>query len=141
MFFDEGLDGQPIGVESEPDNRAGRGSRNHGAMSILFTGVNVGDVYLDDGSRHGSYGIAQGDGGVGVGTGIEHDAVARIPGLLNFVDEYSLDIGLEIVDAMLGIAPTQLLEKVVERSFPVDGLFPFAQQIEIGPVDNEYIHM
>ena len=59
---------------------------------------------------------------------------------LNLVDEFALDIGLEVADAVVGIALLQLAEKVVETFLPVNALFPFAQQVEVGPVDNEYIH-
>ncbi len=38
---------------------------DEGAVAELFTGVDVGEVDLDDGARDGGKGVTQGDAGVG----------------------------------------------------------------------------
>ena len=45
-------------------------------VTKLFTRVAVRDVYLDGRDRYSFDGIVDGNGGMGVGAGVENDAVA-----------------------------------------------------------------
>ena len=45
-------------------------------VTKLFTRVDVRDVYLDGGNGYSLDGIVDGNGGMGVGAGVEDDAVA-----------------------------------------------------------------
>ena len=46
-------------------------------VAELFARVDVRDVYLDGRDRYSFNGIVDGNGGVGVGAGVEEDAVAE----------------------------------------------------------------
>ena len=45
--------------------------RDEGAAAELLAGVDVGEVHLDGGEPHGFQGVEDGDGGVGVGGGVQ----------------------------------------------------------------------
>ena len=83
-------------------------------MAELLTGMDIADVHLDDRSVHGTDGILQGDGRVGIGTSIENDAVMVKARNMNAVDKFTLDVGLVIVNLHVRIAATQLGQVLVE---------------------------
>ena len=72
--------------------------RDKGAAAELFAGVDVGEVHLDGGEPHGFQGVEDGDGGVGVGGGVEDDAVGGAVGALDLRDDVSFAVGLEECD-------------------------------------------
>ena len=68
-----------------------------GVMPEGFPARYIGDVHLHHGRLHGLHGVPDPYGGMGIGRGIQNDAVIGKADLLDFVDQFPLDIGLEII--------------------------------------------
>lgn len=109
-------------------------------MTEFLTLVNVRNMYLDDRGLDSTDAVVQCHGGMGVGTGVQHDTVHAETGVLHLVDEQTFHIALEIVDFHVGIAFAQLWQVVFERRAAIDARFTFAQQIEVRTIDNENFH-
>ena len=73
---------------------------------------------------------------MGVGTGIEDDAVVGEAHLLHLVNHLSLDITLEVVYLNVVILLAQLCKIVVERAAAVDAWFANAQEVQVRTVKN-----
>ena len=91
---------------------------------------------------HGLQRIQNGDAGVGIGGGVDDDAVEYPVSSLDRVHDGPLVVGLETLDLHPGLLRACLQE--VQQGgivlLPVDLRFPQAQQIQIGPVDDEQLH-
>ena len=105
-------------------------------MAESLAGMDIADVHLHHRGGHGADGILQGDGRVGVGPGVEDDAVVVETHLVDAVDEFALDVGLEIVYLYAGIAAAQAGQAIVERPGTIYARLAAAQQIEVGAVDD-----
>ena len=91
------------------------------------------------GNADGQEGVQEGYAGVGVGGGIEDDAVVDSPGGLDLVYQVSLVVGLvnsSLQAQGLGRALDEG-QKVVVGGGAVNLRLPQAQQIEIGTVENQ----
>ena len=100
MHLHQRFDTEPVGVGTETADDTATGGTDERSMPEGFALVDVADMYLHhrDGGN-GTYGIVEGNGSVGIGTGIEDDAVATFaPCLLETVDEGTLVVRLETVD-------------------------------------------
>ena len=111
-------------------------------MAELLALVDVRDVDLDHGRIDGPDAIGQSNARVGVGTGIQHDAIDVESHLLQLVDECAFVVALEI--ANLGHA-LELGAQTVHALFhglpAVDVGFAPPQQIQVWPVDNhDFLH-
>jgi len=88
-------------------------------MAELLALVDIGYMDLYNRAAQRTDAVLQGDAGVGIGTCIEYDAVARwLLGeacLLHFVDQLALDVALVIADFHIGISVTQLCQVLFER--------------------------
>ena len=92
----EGADCQTIGVEAETaDYSLARGGYI-AVMTELFSCVYITNMHFYYGATEAAYAVVEGDAGVGVGTGIEHNAVGRKASAMNLIDYRSLAITLEI---------------------------------------------
>ena len=85
----------------------------------------------------GADGIVESYAGVGVGTGIEDDAIDGEAHLMEFVDEGALMIALEIVYLHVGVLRPQLLQIVIEGASTIDVGFAAAEEVEVGTVEDE----
>lgn len=89
-------------------------------MAELLPSVNIGDVNLYDGALQTTYAVLQGNTGVSVGTGIEHDAVTDEAYFLHFVNQFSLDVALVVTDFHFRITCLQLRQVLVERGSTIN---------------------
>ena len=85
-------------------------------------------------------GVRNGDRGVGVGTGVEHDAVVVEAHLMDLRDDLTFRIALEILQIVFRVAFLQYLEILVEGSVAVHRRFASSQQVEIRTVEDQYFH-
>lgn len=72
-----------------------------------------------------------------ISTGVEDDAVVVETDFVDPVDQFSLDVTLKISDLAGRVCRAKLFEKSFKCRTPVDIGLPFAQQIEIGTIDNK----
>lgn len=100
----------------------------------------VGNMHLHHGDAYGADAVGQGDGSVGVATGVHHHAVILVVGLLQLVDQYAFMVRLEIGDLVLGKAAAELFKIGLERHRAVDFRFALAQKVEVGAVEDEDFH-
>ena len=101
---------------------------------------NVGNMNLNDGNADGADAVGDGDGGVGIGSRIHHYATIEAVSLLQFVDDDAFVVGLEIGNLVLWKTTAQLGQKVLKRDVSVDFGFAFAQEVQVGTVENEDFH-
>ena len=101
---------------------------------------NVGNMNLNDGNTDGADAVGDGDGGVGIGSRIHHYATIEAVSLLQFVDDDAFVVGLEIGNLVLWKATAQPGQKVLKRDVSVDFGFAFAQEVQVGAVENEDFH-
>lgn len=102
--------------------------------------VDVGDVHFHYRSRQSADAIGQSQARMGVGTGVENDAIAAESHLLQSVDEFSFHVALIVVDVHIGKRSPQHRQICLERRPPVDLWFACAQEVEVGPIDDVYLH-
>lgn len=76
--------------------------RSVGMAPIGFSLADVGDVDLDHGYADGTDAIGDGDGGVGICSGIHHHPMILSIRFLKDVDKASFMVGLIVVDLYLG---------------------------------------
>ena len=111
-------------------------------MAELLALVNITDMYLYDGAAQAADTVLQGHAGVGVGSGIEHDAVVapEEARLLHLVDELALHVALIVVYLYIRVFLPQLGQIAVERLAAVDARFALSQQVQVWSVDNLDFH-
>ena len=102
--------------------------------------MHIRNMHLYNRSRYSPNSILQSDGRVGIGTGIQDNAIRFKPDLLDSVYHFSFYIGLKIINLNISIFSTQLGQIVFKRNTPVDGRFTLTQQIDVRAVDNLYPH-
>ena len=93
-MVDKIVQGLDVTVEAVTLDRADAGGADIGDLTEFLSRIGIGKMHLDGGDAHGLYGVEQGNAGVGVGRGIDDDAVDAPIGLLNGVDEVAFVIGL-----------------------------------------------
>lgn len=75
--FEQSFQGESISIDAKANDDAVGNGRNEGVVAELFARVDVRDVYLDGRDRHSLDGIVDGNGGVGIGTGVEDNGIAE----------------------------------------------------------------
>ena len=110
-------------------------------MSEFLTLVNVGDMNFHYGAFHAPYTVLQGYTGMRVGTGIENNSVVTESYFLQLIDELALNIALIIPYLDIGIFSLQLWKVTFERIVAVNTWLANTKQIEVGAIDNLYLHI
>ena len=97
------FNGQPVSVQPESCNKPLADRGEVGAAAELLPGENVGYVHFDNRNLQTSDSICDGDGGVGVGPGVQDNRLAFFSGLLQCGDYGAFIIGLEKEYLVLGV--------------------------------------
>ena len=86
-------------------------------MTELLAAMNIRDMNLDDRALQRADAVVKRDTRVGIGTGIQHDAVVALieSHLLHLVDEFTFDVALIVVYLHVGIALTQVCQTIIHR--------------------------
>lgn len=134
----EALHGQVVGVKPEADDDSSACFGEVGVMAVGFAGEYVGYVYFHHGCGDAPNGVGNGNGGVCVGAGVEHNAVVGEACCVEFVDDFAFVVGLEIADFYRGAIGLQLFQVVLKILMSVHGRLAFAEQIQVGAVDDKY---
>lgn len=109
-------------------------------MPEFFPGVHIADMNLDHWCFNGRDSITDGYRSMRIAAGVKQDAIMGKAGLVKIVDDLPFHIVLEIAEFHCRKGFLQLLEIILERLVAVDAWFPLAQQVEIRPVDDGYLH-
>ena len=109
-------------------------------LAIRFPFCDVGDMHLNDGDADGADAVGQGDGGVGVASGVHHHGVVLSVSLLQFVDQQAFVVGLEIGDFVLWKTFAELGQVIVKGNVTIDFGLAFAEEVEVGAVEDEDFH-
>ena len=79
---------------------------------------------------------------MGVGAGVDDNGVVHPVGGVDLVDDGPLVVGLEAAGggaAGGGVAPDEFTQGLIGL-IAVDARLPFAQQVQVGAVDDEKVH-
>ena len=99
------------------------------------------DLHCGDGD--GLERVQDGHAGVRIGRRVDDDAVDLAIGLLDFVDDAALVVGLEdlnLVKALRGACLLADLDQAVVVVAAVDARLANAEHVEVGAVDDECFH-
>ena len=102
--------------------------------------VHLRDMYFDGGYRDCLERVEQGYRGMGVGSGVQDNAIKATIGVLDGIDEITLMIGLEahaVHKARLFGSPFAELEQLREARLAIDVRLTDAEQVDVGPVDDK----
>jgi len=138
------LQPQPVAQPPETTNHANGPVSQQGPMPEGLPPMDVAQVNLHEGKRRGQQGVPQGNGGVGVGAGIDQDAVGLLSGRrLNGIHEAPLMVALGTTetDAPLPGPGRQLSVNLCQGDAPIDTGLTGAQQIQIGSMENQDFHI
>lgn len=111
-----------------------------GVMSEGLASVDVAEVNFDEGNQYRVERIADGDAGVGIGGGVDQQAVEAGARRLEPIDDFPFDVGLVEgnLDVQgsgeLGQAPVDPLKALAA----VDLGLALTEEVEIGAVQNPY---
>src|SRR3954452_19481232 len=119
-------------------DEAGHDGRDHRGVPELLASVDVGDVHLDARNLRRSHRIPQGVAVVGVGGGVEHDAVHR-PTTVDGVDQVALAVALHALhlDAQLDTKGDDAGLDVRQGLRSVDLRLTDPEQVKVGAVDQQ----
>ncbi len=102
--------------------------------------MHIGDMHFHHRRFDGSNRITDGNRCMGVAAGIQNDTIMIKPHPLQFVDQFTFYIALKIADRYIGVFLPEGIEVLLKRHIAVDIGFSFAEQIEIGAVDDGDFH-
>ncbi len=100
----------------------------------------VGNMHFHHRRFDGSNSITNGDRSVSVTTGIQDDTIIIKADPLQFVDQFSFHIALKIAGLNIGVFLFKGIQKLLKGHIAIDIGFSFAEQVEIGAVDNGDFH-
>src|ERR1700733_13191514 len=107
-------------------------------MAETLSGVNVGEMDLDDPRIRALDRVGESNRGVAIGAGVENDGFARTAGVLHPGDEIAFLVRLAEVqsDSMRFAGFGQTCLDHGECFVPVNRRFARAEKIEIWPIEN-----
>jgi len=91
--------------------------------------IDIGNVHFNDRRINSSNRISDGDGGVGVGPGIENDAVVTEAHFVELINNLPFVITLEILEVSFLEHAPQMEQGILKGVFTVDLRLPLPQQI------------
>ena len=109
-------------------------------MAVFFSGEYIAQVHFHCGSFHCCYGVVQRYAGVAVSSGVDYDAVGFKPNGMNFVDKQAFHIALEIFKFNIGETFAKPFHEGFKGGVAVHLGFSGPLQVEIGAVDDDYLH-
>ena len=100
-------------------------------------------MHLDGGDTHAFDRVQQGYAGMGIGGGVDYDAVTAVVGALYGVHKGAFVIGLNKlrINTKLCCLGTYQLHKIAVGLSAVYFGLADAQHIQIGAVNNQYFHI
>lgn len=104
-----------------------------------FAFMDVGQMHLIDRAVKGRQGIADRNRGMGIGAGVDHDALGHIACPVDQIYEGAFVIAVlkhQSTAVCRAVLQTHALD-IGQRCRAIDFGFPFSQEIEIGTIENE----
>ena len=142
-LIQEMIHGPEVAVEAQPVDlaHAGGGGDGNGPEGLPL--VDVADVDLVGGDVHRLQRVQNGVAVVGVRAGVDDDGVVHAVGGVDLVDDGPLVIGLIAAGggAVLLRVPLDEGAQVGVAGLAVDARLPLAQQVQVGAVDDEKVHV
>ena len=140
---DQKIDGFEIPRSAVTADGSDASGANIADATEFLAGVYVRNMHLNRGDPGGFEGIKERDAGVGVGTGIQDDAVNSLKkALVDTIDERALVIALHTLDGntlFLRVVFNGLDEGIIGL-VSVDARLTNTEQIEVGTVQNVDLH-
>ena len=107
-------------------------------VAILFASKNVAEVHLDGRGGDGKEGVAQSHAGVAIAAKVDDEAAGCEASALYVVDEFPLNIALEIANGDAGKLRPQAVDILVEGGGAVDFRLAASREVQVWPVDDFY---
>ena len=117
----------------------------HAGVADLAEGLPLGhiaDVHLGGGQVHGLQRVQNGNAGVGVGAGVDDDAVVEAQGALDGVHQAALVVGLVELGLYAdgGAAFLYKVDHALIVHGAVDARLPHTQHVQVRSVQNQEFH-
>ncbi len=141
LLVHEPLHGEPVAFEAKAADAAGAVPAQQAFLAKFLAGGQVAQVHLNHGRGNGGHSIGQGNAGVGVGPGIEHDAMVGEAYFVQLIEQGALVVRLEVRELQIGKSRFQLGEKIIKRASTVDARLATAQQVQIGAIYYEKVQL
>lgn len=135
-------EGEPVPIDAEAADHAGRHGRDYGVMPELLAGVDVGDVDLDEwGPQHGAR-VPKRIGVMRPRPGVQDDGSALVGGEVKQADHLGLGVGLSDLDleAEFLAEGDKACDEFGVRGQAVDVRLPGTQPAQIRPVQDIDLH-
>lgn len=127
---------QCIAVQAQPGDGTDAPGRDIGCLAVIFPGQHIGNMYLDHRDGDGGNGIGQGNTGMCITTGIEHNALRAFAAPVQVIDQLAFYITLVIIQGDIRELLPELRQESIERYIAVNSCFSCTEQVQIGAVDN-----
>jgi len=93
-------------------------------------------MHLNDRNAYCRDGVSQGNAGMGIRPCIENNALHPAYAAMQVIDEFPLNVAMEIIKSHEGKSFLQYFEIVVETHVAIYFRFANAEQIQVGPIYN-----
>lgn len=137
------LQPQPVAQGPKTTNHANGPVSQQGPLPKALPPMDVAQVNLHEGERRGQQRVPQGDGSVGVGSGIDQDAINLLGDCrLNAVHQSPLMVALDALetDAPLLSPGHQLSVNLYQGGPSINTGLTGSQQIQVGSMENQDLH-
>ncbi len=136
-LFQEVLQGQFVAFQPETENTAHRFARYMGQFAEILPCMHIGNMHFHHRRFDSRDGVADSHGSMRVPGGVENDAICKAKAkTLYFSDQFAFHVALVIKKGYLRILLSQGFQERFKRLVAVNIGFPFAEQVEIGAVDD-----
>src|SRR3569832_416243 len=100
----------------------------------------IGDKHFNNGSFYSGHCIADGNRSMCIARGVQYDPIMILCDPLQFIDDLSFHVALEIADLSIRETLFKLIQEFVEGHNAIDIRFSCAKQVKIGAVDDRDLH-
>src|SRR5688572_30254385 len=98
-------------------------------MPELFPCMDITDVYFQYRGFDSRNSVTQGNGSVGITTGIQQDTIIGKAYFMHMIDHFAFNIALKIGQLYIRILCFQFFEIRLKRLIPIDTWLPLSKEI------------
>ena len=120
MVVNQCINGHGIAVQTEATDDTKTGWTQERMVAEILSFEHIADVNLNNRARNRTDTIVQSNARVGVGAGVQHDAISVEAHRLHLIDELTLYITLEIMQLNIGKLRLKFRQESLKRAAAID---------------------